>query len=101
MNSSPASDLHDVPGLLFECRIITYLWSRKRFSPEAIVTQFYILLRLESDSERHTEREEECEKCVYSAHRVILHHACILTSGYNGLYIPHLYVLILAQRPKI
>lgn len=47
--------------------IIHYLWSRKRFSPEAAVTLSYILLRLESDSERHTERAEQgrkvCLKC--------------------------------------
>lgn len=86
-------DLHAVPGVLFECRITHDIWSRERFPPGAtVVTSFYILLRQESDSEKHTERREwGKKKCV------CLDKQCVRVFYLSGTR----DVFILTERPKI
>lgn len=90
-------DLHDVPGVPFECSIApfrAYLWPHKRFSLQATAVQLYILLRQENESGKHTARREGREgeggkRCIYRALRVSLdkQRACVLPWGYKGLWV--------------
>ena len=72
MNSSLEMDLHEVPGVLFECGITplhTISGSAQDFHLQLQLHYVYILLRQESDWKKNTQKDASREKkCVYSAH---------------------------------
>lgn len=104
MNSSLASDLHGVPGGLFECRI-TPLHTISRptrdfhLTPQSCSysTSYSDWKVTQKTTRKHANREK---KCVYSARHVILdkHRACVLPCSYEGLHIVFHFAYLYCNR---